>query len=422
MIVQLKKILIIPIILLLTISFLPNINAVTSSIKKETKSVKPLENDLDWLKNRCGYIRENISDNERIKVETNINLPDEFDWRDYNSVNWMTPVKNQGACGSCSAFAVNAAIEALINIQNNDPDIDRDLSEAHIFFCSGYDCSSGSGFHSLINFIKDDGVCDEISFPYASAEAGFNLECNVSSEWRWNGVSVKSYKYLEEDIENIKNALVEHGPLVASMEVYQNFELYMGGVYDEIKGSFVGYHAVCIVGYNDEQGYWICKNSWGKLWGEKGYFRIKYGMCGIEEDVKLIGKVYDLHPGSPYIPEKPSGTSVVKPGYYGDYKTKTYDPNGNDIRYLWDWNGDYIVDHKTSYFSSGEECQTVNKWDEPGTYEVRVRAENSKGILSDWSPSFKVTVTKSKNKEFFSVIDIIKLIFEKWNLQYLVIK
>jgi len=393
-------------ILLFSIGIFPSIDANVFNLDK-TKN-----NDSNWLKYRCGYIRDEISDDERMQIKTTTDLPEKFDWRDYNDENWLTSVKNQGACGSCTAFAVASVIEAKINIQNNNPDIDRDLSEAHIFFCTGHECSSGSGFFTLTNFIKENGICDELSFPYGTAEVGNSLECDVSKEWRCNGISVRGCRSLDEDIETIKNALIQYGPLSASMDVYLNFESYIGGVYDSTIGDIIGYHAVCIVGYDDDNECWICKNSWGKLWGEKGFFRIKYGLCDIEYDVKVIKEVYELYPESPNIPDKPSGTLIVKPDYYGDYETKASDPNNKMIKYLWDWDGDYEVDYESSFLESGEKCKAVNKWANEGTYEVRVRVENSKGLLSDWSTSLKVNVGKSRDRDAFTF-------FERWDFPLL---
>lgn len=404
-----KKVLCIGLIILFfVISIIPAINAnvLNASKLQEDNKDTAKKNVSKWLEQRCKYIKEEVPENQKVKISSTTDILKRFDWRDYNGKNWMTPVKNQGVCGSCTAFAINAVIEAKINIQNKDPNIDRDLSEAHIFFCTNHDCTSGSGFSSLADFIKNDGVCDELSFPYSTAEIGDTLSCTASKNWRCNGVSIKDYKYLDSDRETIKNALINYGPLVASMVTYADFELYMGGIYDKPIGDPGPYHAVCIVGYDEEEQYWICKNSWGKLWGENGYFRIRYGICEIEEDVKLITEVYDINPGSPYIPEKPSGDLLVKPHFYGDYKTKAYDPDNDKIKYLWDWNGDYKVDSETSFINSGEECHSVNFWNFEGKYKIRVRAEDTNGLKSDWSRPLVVTVSKPRERNLFSILDM----------------
>jgi len=70
--------------------------------------------------------------------------------------------------------------------------------------------------------------------------------------------------------------------LSAALTVYNDFFSYSSGVYRHVSGEAAGGHCVCVVGYNDAGGYWICKNSWGDGWGDDGFFRIAYGECGID--------------------------------------------------------------------------------------------------------------------------------------------
>lgn len=76
----------------------------------------------------------------------------------------------------------------------------------------------------------------------------------------------------------MKCALLD-GPLVGSMEVYEDFMTYKEGVYEHKAGEFMGNHAIEVVGWGTENGteYWTCKNSWGPSWGISGYFKIKMG-------------------------------------------------------------------------------------------------------------------------------------------------
>jgi len=74
----------------------------------------------------------------------------------------------------------------------------------------------------------------------------------------------------------------------ATLTVYDDFFGYAGGVYHHVTGNVAGGHCVCMVGYDDPQGCWICKNSWGTGWGESGYFSIGYGECGIEGMVHAV--------------------------------------------------------------------------------------------------------------------------------------
>merc|ERR1712146_70382 len=91
-------------------------------------------------------------------------------------------------------------------------------------------------------------------------------------------------------VENIKKALYEHGPLSAAFSVYSDFPTYKSGVYEHKTGSMLGGHAVLIVGYGTENGvdYWRVKNSWNDQWGDNGFFKIKQGDCGIDDQVNGV--------------------------------------------------------------------------------------------------------------------------------------
>ena len=95
--------------------------------------------------------------------------------------------------------------------------------------------------------------------------------------------TISSYDVDESiDINEIKSKL-NNSPVYASMYVYTDFKYYHDGIYEwDEQSSLVGSHAVVIVGYNDTEEYWTCKNSWGDGWGEDGYFRIAFGECGID--------------------------------------------------------------------------------------------------------------------------------------------
>ena len=79
-------------------------------------------------------------------------------------------------------------------------------------------------------------------------------------------------------------AIMKDGPVETAFTVYSDFENYAGGVYKHTGGSMLGGHAVRIVGWGTDNGeaYWKVANSWNPFWGEKGYFRIAHGQCGID--------------------------------------------------------------------------------------------------------------------------------------------
>ena len=92
-------------------------------------------------------------------------------------------------------------------------------------------------------------------------------------------------------VTDIQRELMEKGPATVAMLVYEDFELYAGGVYQHVKGLPLGGHAIKMVGWGVDEAtgvpYWTCVNSWNKLWGEDGTFRILRGQneCGIEGEV-----------------------------------------------------------------------------------------------------------------------------------------
>lgn len=126
------------------------------------------------------------------------------------------------------------------------------------------------------------GITTEDCFPYEGRD---DIPCNAKcDEWTMRSRRLTSANSIYGGRDAIKEAIV-HGPLYTSMLVYHSFRFYAGGVYEPIPGEPIeGGHAVVMLGWNDRDSSWICKNSWGTGWGESGYFRIKWGTCEIEYD------------------------------------------------------------------------------------------------------------------------------------------
>jgi len=198
-------------------------------------------------------------------------LPKTFDWRNYNGKNYVTPIRNQGKCGSCWAFAMTAGLESYILINKNVPGTDLDLSEQILLSCSGIGSCNG-GFLSP-SFLKKTGLPEESFYPYTATDG----KCSDAKPgWQNNTYKIVSYGSISQDLNKIKAALVKYGPLPTAMMVYEDFMHYKEGIYSYVSGKRLGGHAVFLVGYNDEEKYFIVKNSWGEKWGEKGYFKIAY--------------------------------------------------------------------------------------------------------------------------------------------------
>lgn len=85
---------------------------------------------------------------------------------------------------------------------------------------------------------------------------------------------------------SIKVEILKNGPVETGFSVYEDFMYYTSGIYVHTSGSYLGGHAVKIIGWGTENGvdYWLCANSWNTSWGEQGYFKIKVGQCGIDSD------------------------------------------------------------------------------------------------------------------------------------------
>jgi len=203
------------------------------------------------------------------------------DWRSVNNSNWITPVKDQGSCGSCVAFGTIAALEALLRIRlYRDVYKDLDLSEAHLLWCGGGSCN-GWYMDDACDYLKNNGIPDEACFPYTDNPMNCSYTC---SDWKkWIGDTKIQEWSNTTDIKEMKENLINNGPQITGMAVYDDFFYYSSGIYKHISGSLAGYHCICVVGYDDDEGCWICKNSWGTGWGENGFFRIAYGECGISD-------------------------------------------------------------------------------------------------------------------------------------------
>jgi len=214
-----------------------------------------------------------------------IGVPTAYDLRNVDGNNFVTEVKDQKSCGSCVAFGSIATVESSLRVQRNDANLEVDLSEAHLFFCHGPEtgaaCDSGWWPHLAYDAFKNKGVAVEECYRY---EDGLEKkDCSGlcpnpdSSE-----VKISNYTDLTGKPAEIKEWVSSKGPVSACFIVYQDFYSYNSGIYKHVTGEKVGGHCVTIIGYDDNEGCWICKNSWFTSWGEQGFFRIAYGECGID--------------------------------------------------------------------------------------------------------------------------------------------
>ncbi|CAG5118438.1 unnamed protein product [Candidula unifasciata] len=224
-------------------------------------------------------------------------LPQQFDWRNVDGVNFVSPVRNQGGCGSCYAFGSLAMAEARVRILTNNTQKPV-FSTQDIVECSPYSQGCNGGFPYLVGgkYAEDYGLVLDACNPY-TGEDGIcktNTSCprHYFTDYRYVG---GYYGGCNEAL--MKKAVYTNGPLAVSFEVYNDFMNYESGIYvhkrhgvqsDRFNPFEITNHVVLIVGWgvdtNLGEKYWIVKNSWGTSWGLSGYFWIRRGTdeCGIE--------------------------------------------------------------------------------------------------------------------------------------------
>ncbi|CAL4073539.1 unnamed protein product, partial [Meganyctiphanes norvegica] len=221
-------------------------------------------------------------------------LPTNWDWRNISGINYVAPVRDQGSCGSCFAFASVGALEARVRIatKNQRQDV---FSTQDVVECSVLSQGCTGGFNYLIagRYAQDQGVVAEECNTYTGVDGVCGTDPTCGRTY------VSDYEYLGGyyggcNEEEMMKALYENGPFAVGYMVYFDFYLYTHGIYHhtELQDRFNPIedmnHAVLVVGYGVDpdtgEKYWTCKNSWGPDFGEAGYFRIRRGTdeCGIE--------------------------------------------------------------------------------------------------------------------------------------------
>jgi len=230
-------------------------------------SVLPRE---DRIRKLGAIIPSDVGSRAKRTFDTRAALPASFDWRNNNG-NFVTPIKDQGNCGSCWAFAATAALES--QVLKTSGQSSPDLSEQIVVSCSGAGSCNGGYIDTVSDFLRDTGTNLETCYSYTETDGNCDNAC---ANWTNSTSRIDSWYEVANTVADMKNAVYTSGPVVTTMAVYSDFFSYRSGVYSYTSGYLAGYHAIVIVGWDDSQSCFIVKNSWGTWWGDSGYFRIAY--------------------------------------------------------------------------------------------------------------------------------------------------
>lgn len=196
-----------------------------------------------------------------------------FDWR---SLNKVTPVRNQGPCGSCWAFATLGAYEGSYLIRNK---IATDESEQHLVTCAvkanGQDAGSCAGGWWAFDHMLNPGTASEASVPYTATNGNPGM-CSAPTPFEAVAWGYVNPNVQVPSVGELKQALCTYGPLAVAVRVTPAFQAYVQGVFNQNDQGNVN-HGVTLIGWDDSKGAWLIKNSWGTNWGIDGYMWIRYG-------------------------------------------------------------------------------------------------------------------------------------------------
>ena len=217
----------------------------------------------------------------RVKDLDKTNLPSSIDWTTKGAV---TPIKNQGQCGSCWAFSATGALEGLHFIKKGTL---LSFSEEALLDCSaiyGNMGCHGGWMDKAFEYVQGHGIVLESTYPYKAQDGTCKTDKTADPVFKNDG-----YVDVPANDPDALKAAVNLAPVSVAIEADQfAIQFYSSGVFDGDCGTQLD-HGVLVVGYGSDSGkdFWKVKNSWGVSWGESGYMRLANsdergsGQCGI---------------------------------------------------------------------------------------------------------------------------------------------
>jgi len=225
--------------------------------------------------------REDPKNGPYSPLTSNVAAPSTFDWRSRAGV--VTPVYNQGQCGSCWAFSATENIESQWALKGNKLE---SLSQQQIVSCDTLDfgCGGGWPYNAYKYVISAGGQEHYQNYPYTAQ----NTPCAFNKQYIYAKLSGWNYVTQSKNENEMVDYLVAKGPLSICVDA-EPWQFYTSGVLTAASCGNSIDHCVEAIGYNlgGATPYWIVRNSWGSDWGVQGYIWLQYGKntCALAEVV-----------------------------------------------------------------------------------------------------------------------------------------
>ena len=226
------------------------------------------------------------TNNLRVKAQLkDQGIPDSYEWNNFGMV---SPVKNQGRCGSCWTFSTVGSMESHWNVLGKGRNIT--FSEQQLVDCAGdfdnHGCNGGLPSHAFEYIKHAGGLESDVTYPYTAKDG----QCVYRPQISVGYVKYGSFNVTQGDEKELAERLYNAGPMSIAFQVITGFKDYSTGVYSVNncgKTTNDVNHAVLATGYGVENGrkFWNVKNSWGATWGNNGYFKIERetNMCAVAQ-------------------------------------------------------------------------------------------------------------------------------------------
>ena len=161
-------------------------------------------------------------------------MPESWDWRNVSGVNYVSPVRDQGSCGSCYIYSSVGMLESRIRIATRNR-VQPLLSTQDALSCSRYSqgCAGGFPYLTAGKYAQDFGFVEEACFPYTGTDTtSCARKCTDPARlWRVSNYSYIGGYYGACTAEKMQREIMEHGPISVSFQVYNDFTIYTGGIY-----------------------------------------------------------------------------------------------------------------------------------------------------------------------------------------------